>query len=989
MHWRKIIPFLIIGLFFSCKEKEVVPPPVVHVPFLKNNSAWADSLIQTMSVEEKLGQLIVLQTSLPDSLNRDSFYQWVAEGKIGGYLLDSLPLENFLAVQDSCKQLSTVPLFSGTDQKVLLNNQFTDLPVFPKLASISAIQSDSIEQLIEQVFIQQIKKTGINFSLAPSIAVHQDTTEQSFNFHAYSDKKEKVYEIAQRLMNKLQEKNILSFADSYKDYIHIPNDTSGITQQQLAHLTQLVEEGLSGIVLDSHLASLDTFDRRPIGFIQNYLEQQVGFNGLLIGKATSNFSIKKQLRAGADLFIINKELKSTSQQLQSAMQEGILTEASLNAKVTKVLMAKSWLGLDTLQETNTQNLAVQTSYKPKNYKDLKDQIANKHHAYWAKTLFESSIILASNQTSNKSEPTPLLPFQNINKNNYRIFHYGKEHLKKFKTTFFKFATYTSQLVPPDKETGALKIFPQRRLRKSTVIITLDQLNIDSTRDSIFIKSIQDLKQKMPVVLINYGNPYNLQYFDSTLVAIQIFERNDHTEALSAQLLFGSLSANGSLPLHVADHLPFGKSNATDIIRLKYVTPEEVGIAPQKLVGIEAYARGAISARATPGCQVLVAKNGKIFYSRAFGHHSFDKKRKVKTSDLYDIASITKVASTTLAGMRLFEQGKYKINDRLKQHLDLPAKSTIKNEKIKYLLVHRSRLQANMPVGKYIRYQDTTTQLDSNLYFSKVLHKDYKIQVADSMFFSKVQLDTMWMNIEKLKLRRSTRYRYSDVNFNLLQKIFEKASGKPLDRYVYQNFYNPLNIRRTFYNPLDRIGKNQIAPTQDDKKFRNQLLQGYVHDESAALMGGVAGNAGLFSNAEDLAVIFQMLLNKGVYGGQRFFKEKTVTYFTSSQHGNHRSLGFDRPRKRRMPSVARSASLETYGHTGFTGTCVWVDPKEDLVFIFLSNRIHPDVRNRKLFRKKIRGAIHQVVYDALNTYEMEILEEEPIPSTEVPARISKR
>ena len=378
-------------------------------------------------------------------------------------------------------------------------------------------------------------------------------------------------------------------------------------------------------------------------------------------------------------------------------------------------------------------------------------------------------------------------------------------------------------------------------------------------------------------------------------------------------------------------------------------------------------KNAIAGGSTPGAQVMLIKNGKVFYQKSFGHHQYQKKQRVKNDDLYDLASVTKIASTTLASMKLYEQKRFGINDKLSKHLDIGEDSPMKRTTIKQLFKHQSGLQANMPVADYILYKDTLNQ-DCNKYFCKEPQEDYVVEIADSIFMDKKWIDSLWQEVYQLKPRRRKRFKYSDVNFNLVQKMLEAKTKQALNEYVEEQFYEPLNLKHCMYRPLEEFDSLQIVPTAYDKRWRNQILRGHVHDESAALMGGVGGNAGLFSNAGDLGILFQMILNGGSYGGKTYLQPETIKYFTTARHGNHRGLGFDMNAKRRAPSCSSKASKGTYGHTGFTGTCVWVDPKEELIFIFLANRINPDVKNRRIFKKRLRYRVHNLVYEALDTYQ---------------------
>jgi beta-N-acetylhexosaminidase len=446
--------------------------------------------------------------------------------------------------------------------------------------------------------------------------------------------------------------------------------------------------------------------------------------------------------------------------------------------------------------------------------------------------------------------------------------------------------------------------------------------------------------------------------------------------LAAQLLFGALQAKGRLPLAISNQLLFhhGIDN-TPIIRFKYTVPEEVGIAAYKLVGIDAIARNAIGIGATPGCQIFVAKEGKIIYSKTFGSHTYEKKEAVEKTDLYDLASITKVASTTLAAMKMYEQEKIQLDGKIGDYLDIDENAPIRDLTLNQLLTHKSGLQANMPIAPFIMYKDTTDTF-CNEYFCQEKYLTYIVPVADSFYMDYRWQDTMWQKVYQMKPFKNKRYRYSDVNFNLLQKVVETRYKSSIDEYVKLNFYYPLNLEHVTYRPLEVFDVNEIVPTAQDF-WRKQLLQGYVHDESAALLGGVGGNAGLFANAEDLAVLFQMLLNGGSYGGKEFLKPETIRKFTTQQAGSLRGLGFDVQTKSGTRNCSTKASPSTFGHTGFTGTCVWVDPETELIYIFLSNRIHPNVNNRTLFKEGTRKRIQSLVYDALDTYpESEKSKNEP-------------
>ena len=380
-----------------------------------------------------------------------------------------------------------------------------------------------------------------------------------------------------------------------------------------------------------------------------------------------------------------------------------------------------------------------------------------------------------------------------------------------------------------------------------------------------------------------------------------------------------------------------------------------------LVSIDAIANSAIDAGAMPGCQVFAMKNGAVIYNKAFGYHTYAEQRPVRLDDLYDVSSLMKILGTTIAAMKLYEEGKLQLNGKVKDYLSLKSRSTIRNIEIRSLLSHQSGLQPNMPVSPYVFVRDSS--LAKARYFQAKKEPPFTIQVADSMYFNSLYQDSIWNAVQDLEISSKQDYRYSDVNFILLQRIIESITSQSLDSYLEATFYSPMGLDRTCLNPLQKFPKSEIIPTQYDDKWRMQLVHGHVHDESAALLGGVGGNAGLFSTAEQSGVILQMLINGGSLNGRQYLLPTTIDYFTRAIHGNHRGLGFDKPYPNRQSGLPPSAPLSTFGHTGFSGAAAWADPDNDLVYVFLSNRIHPDRSNAKLIQLRVRDRIHQVIYDA--------------------------
>ncbi len=563
--------------------------------------------------------------------------------------------------------------------------------------------------------------------------------------------------------------------------------------------------------------------------------------------------------------------------------------------------------------------------------------------------YNNSVVLFNNYDQQ-------IPFQHLLGHYFTIYHFGESYLT-FESTFSKYANFVSNRKP--KLHQLVKGTSNSISQDSTTIILIDQTTTNSAFFESFVWVINRLSEQEKIVIVNFGQPTKIGSFDPKIKILQVSDRSQYLESQAAQMLFGGSAIQATAAHYFSENILIQERPP---IRLGYASPESVGVDSVKLASIDTIAQYGIDQQAYPGCQVLIAKSGKVIYNKTYGHHTYQKIRPVQTNDLYDLASVTKAAATTLAIMKLYEEGQLNLNAPIRQYVK--GRSALYYIKIKDLLTHTSGLQPNIPIAKYI-YHVKQNGAECDSLFCSYKTPPYTIKVAEDLYFNELELGKVWREVFQLRPRRRKRYRYSDVNFMILHKIIELQTQQSLDEYLTDHFYNPLGLRTAKYNPLATILPSNIIPTQLDTAWRKQLLQGNVHDEGAAFLGGVGGNAGLFSNAEDLAVIFQMLLNKGNYGGRDFLKPSTVQRFTAKQYGVHRGLGFDKPRDtKRYSPYASDASKQTFGHTGYTGTCVWADPEHELIFILLTNRIHPDRYNRQLNRLDIRSQMHQIVYDAM-------------------------
>ena len=983
------------ALFSACHEKRIepVPPPPVITeirsapainPFKGVDYKQVDTVLAGMTLEEKIGQLIVWTPDLSYEREQKKAVEHTREGKVGGLLMEQIEVEDFLLWSDSLRRQAVIPLLLGTNEKVALHNQFKGTAQFPKSLSVAAIDSTELKGFLEKEYYQQCEALGILFSHRPAFSNFPNKTK-SHNTSIIHQTEQWASDQLKKDISELASNNMIAFADGFStEHIQL-NDSLRIAH--LGSIYSITSNGLPGILLEEKIFENEIIKKSGPGFIQNYLANKMGFRGLSSVRLLEGESPELKLLQGVDLFH-TPDVNYFHQHALMLIKAGHLSEKEINKRVRKILAAKAWVHggrlpveLNLIPKDSTNSSARLVSFVNKNtpkvirklkpkandFSEQSEKITSyfKHPAWkhFTKGLFEKSVAMPSDLNK-------LIPFKDLLQKQFNIIEFGDSDFKKFKHYFSKYANYRSVNLDMTADGQFPEIQIEKQREESLQIILLDTFSISSENDISFINSVNQLAQDNNVVLVNFGDPKELSHFENSITFFQVYERNDWTESHVAQAMFGGVSVNGKLPIAVSKDLPLGASEYIYQQRVNFSGPEKVEVAQERLVGIDAIARTAIRNRVFPGCQVAVVKDGTFIYSKAFGHHTYKKTQPVQTDHLYDIASVSKIAATTLAVMKLNEQNRISVLGKIGDYAQLGQRSTVRNIKIKDLLIHYSGLQAPMPIGKFYNYRSVPSG-GCNDIFCNTRKDDCFVQISPSLFFREDYQDTIWQRVSNLGIKRR-RFRYSDVNFYLLQKAVEDVSRQPLDDFVNGHFYHPIGLRHLLYNPSQRFDKSRIVPTEQDRMWRKSLVHGFVHDPSAALMGGVGGNAGIFSNAEDLAVLFQMLTNDGVYGGVQYFEKKTIQSFTTTKYSYNRGLGFDKPRaNRKYPTYSAQTPISAYGHNGFTGTCVWVDPDNDLVYVFLSNRIHPSTQNKKIFIEGVRKRIHDVVYDAFSSFDAEL------------------
>ena len=562
-------------------------------------------------------------------------------------------------------------------------------------------------------------------------------------------------------------------------------------------------------------------------------------------------------------------------------------------------------------------------------------------------LVEKSTVLLNNASY-------LIPLQNLEQLKVASIHFSHVYARNFDSLLNKYTKVTSYngsdytgMKSLDDLSSDLKFY-------NTLVVQVNDADLNNPLLLNFINTNQKVKN---VIVALFGTSVGLAKLTNTAVPVISCQRVNPVSAFySAQAIFGGVAITQKLTRYVSPVYNTGMGFITNKTRLQYTVPEDAGISTASLTGIDNIAMEAMQEQATPGCVVLVARDGKVIFNKAYGYHTYSKTMPDKLTDIFDVASMTKISATTMEAMQLTDQGKLNVDSTLGYYLPQARKTNKNDLTVREVLEHQAGLIPDIPTFDKVKPTDHTS--DSSAFYPTKVNENYFLRKD---YFK----DVMWPDMLNSPVKTRGQYVYSDLSMCIMQQVEETVTATPLNVYVQKQFYDPLGMQTAGFLPLYRFPADQIIPTEDDKKDRHALLDGYVHDPTAALMGGVAGHAGLFASANDLAILYQMMLNRGTYGGVEYIKPATVEKFTAKQSNvSRRGLGFDRwdpVPDHHYPS--KLASTEAYGHTGFTGTCVWVDPKYNLVYIFLSNRVHPNVSS-KLSSLNIRPRIQDVIYEAI-------------------------
>lgn len=980
------IGFLLFSwLEFSVGQKAPAftgDPPVIpmdaRVPVPPQAYAWADSVMATLLPEERIAQLFMVAAySNKDRKHVQATEELVRRYGVGGLIFFQGGPGRQASLTNTYQKAAKVKLFIAGDYEWGLSMRLDSCPRFPWQMTLGAIEDDSLIFKIGAEMARQLRRIGVNISFSPVLDVNNNPRNPIINARSFGEERANVLRKGLALAAGLQKNGVMACGkhfpghgdtdkDSHKELPAILHPLERLDSVELYPFRGAIARGLQSVmvahlyvpVLDStrHLATSLSHQT-----VTGLLRRGLGFQGLVFTDALNMSGVSKYfppgkvealaLRAGVDVLLMPEDVPLALEKIKGAIQEGQLTQEELDARCRRILVQKYLLGLHRWQPVPVKGI----------YEDL---WSPSFHLINRKAVTASLTLLANRDN--------LLPLRGYDTLKPAILSIGAMDNELFSRYFNYYMPAQVIRVPDNPDTGTLKAAERTLQDYNLVVVTVHKSNQSPWKSYKIAESVppfmERLSRRKPVVAVVFANPYSLAAFSSDLPIsglLMAYQDSPEAQDLAAQALFGAIPLKGHLPVSVGSRLKAGAGiRLASLPVLRFGLPEEAGIQSSALSRADAIAEEGIKARAYPGCVVLAARNGLVFYHKAFGTTTYTSGQSVSPDAIYDIASVTKITATLPLCIMLYDQGRLSLSASLSEYLPETRGTSVGDLRVEDILTHQAGLKAWIPF-----YQKT---LDARgrprpEYYSRRQDAVHSLQVAENMWVINSIVDSVYHWICQTPVQKNQGYVYSDLGLYLMAWVCERLMGQRLDSLADRHIFKPVGAAATGFNPRLRFLPERLVPTAADSSFRHQLLLGFVHDEGAALCGGVAGHAGVFSNALDLAKVMQIYLNGGSYGSRTFFSPATVQEFTRCRfckHGNRRALGFDRRDPNGKGPPCDCVSLASYGHTGFTGTMAWMDPENGLLFIFLSNRIHPAPSNKTIQDKNIRARIQQVFYDAM-------------------------
>ena len=955
-------------------------------------SRYADSIYKTLSLKERIAQLIVpCVTPGKGESSLASVRNLIGMQKCGGLIFSGASLDATAACINLAEEIAKVPPLISVDGEWGLAMRIPDSPKFPQNMALGAITDYRLIYDYGREMARECRLLGVDIDYAPVADVNSNPQNPVIGTRSFGEDPERVAKAVTSFSLGLEDGGVMAVAkhfpghgdtdaDSHKALPVIKHSKGRIDSIDLVPFKEFINAGCSG-VMTGHLSipSLDasgTAASMSNKITTGLLRDKLGFEGLIVTDGLGMAGALKTgenpgvsaLKAGADILLYPTDTKGMIAAILSAVNSGEISKKTIEERCKKVLRYKYYL--NALEKAKLKGEA------------LKNAINSPEAEALVRKLVAASITVIKNNDN-------ILPIGNLESNSIGVVNIGAKSENDFTETCRHYANVNAYFSMGES-------FTPQTLTKigSNDIVVAAVYNDKATSREVLEQLSKSCKQLIAVFMLN---PYKLQKFSTSLKnckAIVLAYNNASNERVcAAEALFGGIAVNGKLPVNIKGVAPLGKGYSYPKSRLGFTSPAAEGMQPWLADSINTIVKQGLTSGAFPGCQVLVAKNGNIVFDKSFGKLTAKQEKKVDNQTIYDLASVSKAVGTLPAIMKLYDEGKLNLDSKIGDIITEITDSAKQEITIRELLYHETGMPASLDMyetmidslsytGKLFRRRPDKShsiKVQRNLYgnnsaklrtdiLKTTKSKDFPIEMADGMFVGPMTTDTIMHRIYDIPLKGNKDYRYSCLNFCLLMDIEQRINGKNHDDYLSEEILGPIGAYNTGYRPTTWSESSRIAPTEHDTFLRKQTLRGYVHDELAAFSGGVQGNAGLFSTAEDVAKICQMWLNGGKYGDKQILSGETVELFTKDKSPNsRRGLGFDKPDIEDPDNspTCEEAGAGVYGHLGFTGTVFWVDPEEDLIFVFLTNRVNPTRENSAFNKLNIRPKLFSLVYKSLN------------------------
>lgn len=949
----------------------------------RDSNEIIDSILESMSIDEKIGQIFMIRAfSHNDPKNIRLVKDQIRKYKPGGICFFQGSPAKQASLTVDYQKMSEVPMLVAIDGEWGLGMRFRDKAIsFPKQLTIGAIDDHNLIYQMGKEIARQMRRIGIHVNFAPVVDVNNNAANPVINYRSFGEDKDNVTSKAYAYMKGMQDGGLSAClkhfpghgdtdVDSHHDLPIIRHSKHRLDSVELAPFRSLISLGASGVmVAHLHVPAYDARENRATtlsqSIIQDLLQEKLQFNGLVYSDAMEMEGVTKHFKdgeaeyeaflAGNDFIVLPEDLKKAFDYMKSKYDEGTLSEQRLDRSIRKILIEKQKFGLlDSLERIATDNIY-------ENINSVEAEVIKYR-------IYEKSLTLVANDK--------VLPIIDLKGESFGSISLGSDKITPFQKRIWSYVNSENYYLPKSAKSNDYKIKSSQLSRKDYVIISLHNMSTSARNkyglNGQQLRLISELSKNTKVILVVFGSPYSLKYFENIPCLLQAYEEDEIVQDLAAQAIFGAIDITGKLPVTASEKFPYSHGIILPSIkRLGFSIPERVGLNSDTLLQIRELMLEMIAEKAAPGVQILIAKDNKVVFEKTFGFHTYEKKNRVDERTIYDVASITKILASTLSALHLQDRNEFSFQDSVAAYFTEEDTTNKSGLIYKDMMSHVSGLLGWIPF-----YESTMVHspkiIPSNVYYRDTPSDSFAIEIVENMYMREDYMDTIWRKVFSSRKRapeyyRDNKYLYSDLGFYILNWTIERKTMKQVDEYAKEYFYDPMGLRYTGFNPLYHHAKKNIAPSERDNYFRMGKVQGFVHDMGAAMLGGISGHAGLFSNAFEIATLMQMLLNGGYYGGKRYVNEETVNYCTTRHPlSTRRGIGFDMKEldSNKTMNMSELASDSTFGHTGFTGCAAFADPEHGLVYVLLSNRTFPSMKNYKFSKNNYRPKVQSIMYQSL-------------------------